>query len=105
MCFSLLMYLQDGYKITTTTDMEILKPLIQNAEFDLLILDADPSDKVEQYCREIKTINPDIPIILTYVFKNQVKEFDSKIRKYVNQIFYKPFDLTEVSSKLSSLMV
>lgn len=105
MCFSLLMYLQDGYQITTTTDLEVLKSISCASNLNLIILDAEPSEKVENLCKEIKLIKPEIPIILTYVFKNQIKDVETKIRKYVNSIFYKPFDLNEVSMKLSSLMI
>lgn len=104
MCFSLLMYLQNNYNVTTTTDMEVVKTLIENSDFNLLILDSEPTDKIETLCRKIKDNKSTLPIILTYVFKNQIKDFDSKIRKYVNSIFYKPFDLNEVSLKLSMLL-
>jgi DNA-binding NtrC family response regulator len=104
MCFSLLIYLQNNYNVTTTTDIEVVKTLIDNSDFNLLILDSEPSDKIETLCRNVKDNKSGLPIILTYVFKNQIKDFDSKIRKYVNSIFYKPFDLNEVSRKLSMLL-
>jgi len=104
MCFSLLIYLQNNYNVTTTTDIEVVKTLVDNSDFNLLILDSEPSDKIEKLCRKIKDNKSGLPIILTYVFKNQIKDFDSKIRKYVNSIFYKPFDLNEVSLKLSMLL-
>ena len=103
MCVSLLMFLQNRYNITATTDIGVLKNIIHSANFDLVILDTDPSAKIEKICMEIKSeIN--IPVILTYVYRNQLKDLDFTIRKYVNSIFYKPFDLNEVSLKLSALV-
>ena len=103
MCVSLLMYLQNLYNITATTDIEVLKNIIHSADFDLIILDTDPSVKIENICMKIKSeIN--IPVILTYVYRNQLKDLDFTIRKYVNTIFYKPFDLNEVTLKLSALV-
>lgn len=103
MCVSLLMYLQNRYNITATTDLSVLKNIVHTSDFDLIILDTEPSVKIEDFCKEIKTeIN--IPVILTYVYKNQLKDLDFTIRKYVNSIFYKPFDLNEVSMKLSALV-
>lgn len=103
MCVSLLMFLQNRYNITATTDIEVLKKIIHSTDFDLIILDTDPSKKIENICMEIKSkIN--IPVILTYVYRNQLKDLDYTIRKYVNTIFYKPFDLNEVSLKLSALV-
>lgn len=98
------MYLQNNYNVTTTTDIEVVKTLIENSNFNLLILDSEPSDKIEMLCRKIKDEKAGFPIILTYVFKNQIKDFDYKIRKYVNSIFYKPYDLNEISHKLSLLL-
>jgi DNA-binding response OmpR family regulator len=103
MCVSLLMYLQNRYNITATTDLNVLKNVIQTSEFDLIILDTEPSVKIEDFCKKIKS-DIKIPVILTYVYKNQLKDFDFNIRKYVNTIFYKPFDLNEVSMKLSALV-
>jgi DNA-binding response OmpR family regulator len=97
------MYLQNRYNITATTDLEVLKNVIHTSEFDLVILDTEPSVKIEDFCKKIKC-EIKIPVILTYVYKNQLKDFDFNIRKYVNTIFYKPFDLNEVSMKLSALV-
>ncbi len=105
MCFSLLMYLQDSYSVTTTTDLEVFKNVVNSSNLDLVIMDAEPSEKVELICKNIKDNFPKVPVILTYVYKNQLKDLENKIRQFVNSIFYKPFDLNEVSTKLTALMV
>jgi DNA-binding response OmpR family regulator len=97
------MYLQNRYNITATTDLNVIKNIIHTSEFDLIIMDTEPSIKIEDLCKEIKS-EIKIPVILTYVYKNQLKDSDFNIRKYVSTIFYKPFDLNEVSMKLSALV-
>jgi DNA-binding response OmpR family regulator len=104
MCYSLLMYLQDRYKVTTTTDLKVLEAVVGSSAFDLVIMDTEPSVEVEIFCRELKAA-ADIPVILTYVYKRQIASSDSSIRRYVSSVFYKPFDLNEVSLKLSSLII
>lgn len=104
-CLSLLMYLQNDYNVTTTTDLNILKTMTSNIKFDMIIMDTDPSKTVEMTCREIKEKNPCVPIIMTYVYGNNHKTFDTNIRKYANSIFYKPFDLNEVTKELAALLV
>lgn len=104
MCYSLLMYLQDRYKVTTTTDLNVLKNVLSSSEFDLIIIDSEPSNQVELLCKNIKTTT-NTPVFLTYVYKSQIEAMDSSIRPYVTSIFYKPFDLNEISTKLSSLTV
>lgn len=104
MCYSFLMYLQDIYNVTTTTDLQVLDVLVSKSEVDLAIIDAEPSPKIEALCKNINYIKEGLPVILTYVFKDQIKEYESNIRNYVSSIFYKPFDLNEISIKLSTLM-
>jgi len=100
---SLLMFLQSNYNITTTTDIEDLKAIASSFACDLIILDAPPTVDIETLCKELKDFNPDIPIILLYVFDNKLKIPDENIRKYVNSVFYKPFDLDNVTRQLSVL--
>jgi DNA-binding response OmpR family regulator len=99
------MYLQDNYKVTTTTDLEILKSIVSSSHFDMLIMDSEPSETIEKLVKELRVENENFPIIMTYVFNNQIIDFESKIRKYISTIFYKPFDLSEVSLKLPALML
>ena len=103
MSFSLLMYLKDRYNITVSTDQDDLLKIIKCTDFNLVLIDMEPSDRMEKLCEEIKVVNPHVPIVLIYVYKNQNKEFDIKIRKFADTIFYKPFDLNEVTKELSSL--
>jgi len=104
-CLSLLMYLQNDYNVTTTTNLNILQSMTSNIKFDMIIIDTDPSKSIETACREIRQNDPDIPIILTYVYGHNNKLFDTNIRKYASSIFYKPFDLNEVTQELASLLV
>ena len=103
MCYSLLMFLQDRYNVTTTTDLDVARSITGNLTFDLVIIDAEPTAEILKLCRSIKEGNS-VPVILTYVYKKQVQEMELNIKKYVNSVFYKPFDLSEVSSKLNSLV-
>ncbi len=104
-CLSLLMYLQSDYNVTTTTNLNVLRMMSKHIKFDLIIMDTDPSKTIETTCKELRDHNPEIPIILTYVYENNHKTFDSNIRKYISSIFYKPFDLSEVTRHLTALLV
>ncbi len=103
MGFSLLMFLQNIYSVTTTTSLDVLKSITLNSKFDLIILDTEPSAEIEAYLKEVKA-KFQTPFVLTYVYKDKFKQFENEIRKYVNSIFYKPYDLNEVSSTLSTLV-
>jgi len=90
--------------VTTTTNLDILNDIVKTSGFDLVILDAEPSKKVEEICKTVKESKTQTPVILTYVYNTRVKESENNIRKYINSIFYKPFDLNEVYSKLAMLV-
>lgn len=105
LCLSLLVFLQDKYNITTTTDLSIVEAVSENSTVDLILMDTDPSQVIESLCENIREKNNNLPIILTYVYKKQFSESDKKIRKTVNSIFYKPYDLNEIAVKMSSLII
>lgn len=104
LCYSLLMYLQTQYKVVATTDMEVVSSLVCNGSADLVIMDTEPNENVLSKCEQFKKCKSEVPLILTYVFNNRVKEPEGKIKKFVNEIFYKPFDLNEISSRIPALL-
>ena len=54
--------------------------------------------------KNLKSCRSDIPLILTYVFNNRIKESENRIKNFVNEIFYKPFDLNEITARIPALI-
>ena len=104
-CLSLLMYWQNDFNVTTTTSLDVMRMVAFKLDFDMIIMDTDPSIEVENFCHDLREKNSHVPLVLTFVYQKNSKDFDDKIRKYTNTIFYKPFDLTEVTKHLSTLIV
>ena len=105
LCYSLLMYLQESYSVTATTNLDAICAFTASSGFDLIIIDDSPNKKILELCQKLKEVKPNIPVILTYVFDKKIKEFEPSLRKCVTSIFYKPYDLNEVTMKMASLMV
>lgn len=105
LCLSFLMYWQNDYNVTTTTNLEVMRNVTAKINFDLIIIDSDPSKDIENFCRDLKNQRPDIPLVLTFVYQKNSEDFDSKIRKYADTVYYKPFDLNEITKDLSALIV
>ena len=101
--YSFLLYLQNNFNVTITTNVVDLKEIISHTHSDIIMMDIEPSKSTELICRDIHQIKSNVPIILTYVFNNRVKDLDERIRKYVRSIFYKPIDIAEITNKLDSL--
>ncbi|MDT3697281.1 MAG: hypothetical protein ROY99_12935 [Ignavibacterium sp.] len=104
LCYSLLLYLQTQYKVVTTTVLEVVSSLVCSNSADLVILDSEPNNEVIILCEQIKKCNGDLPLILTYVFNDKNLDRENEIKKFVNEIFYKPFDLNDISSKIPLLL-
>jgi len=104
LCYSLLMYLQTQYKVVATTDINVVYSLIDNRTADLVIMDTEPNDDVQTKCEEFKKHHSDIPLILTYVFNNRIEESENRIKSFVNEIFYKPFDVNEIAARIPALI-
>lgn len=105
LCTSLLMFFNDKYAVTTTTDFTSLNSIVKSTSFDLIIIDSEPDIKIENLCKQISDSPNPVPIILTYVYTSKLKQIEEKIKKYVTAIFYKPFDIFEVSKKIESILL
>ncbi len=99
------MYLQESYSVTATTNLKAIGAFTGSSDFDLIILDDAPNKEILELCRDLKVMKPDVPVIITYVFDKQTKDIEPSLRPYVTSIFYKPYDLNEVTMKMASLMV
>ena len=104
LCYSLLMYLQDKYNVTVSTDFHILNSLTKSNNFDLLIIDSEPIAKIEQLCADINNSSSNLKIILAYVYDDKMSAAEKRIRKYISTILYKPFDLTEISKSFPNIV-
>ena len=102
---SFLIYLQNNFNVTITTNIDDFKVIFSHTHSDIVIMDIEPSKEIEIICKDIHHIKSNIPIILTYVFNNRVKDFDERIRKYVTSIFYKPIDIAEITNKLEKIYI
>ncbi len=104
LCYSLLAYLQNHYKLVVTTDYKLLESFNFDNKNDAVFIDHEPNNQLFLTCEKIKIKNPDIPIFLTYVYTKRTSQTESRLKSYVSEIFYKPFDLNEISLKLTEIL-
>ncbi len=99
------MYLQESYSVTATTNLKAIGAFAASSDFDLVVLDDAPGKEILDLCRDLRQLKPGVPVIITYVFDKKIKDIEPSLRQYVTSIFYKPYDLNEVTMKMASLMV
>jgi len=104
LCYSLLVYLQSRYKLVVTTDFEMLNSFSFDSKNDVLFLDHDLDSQLIKTCENLKNRYTEIPIFLTYVYTKKASHSENMIKSFVNEIFYKPFDLNEISIKLTDIL-
>ncbi len=105
LCASLMMFFGDRYLVTTSTNIEAIEQIANSVAFDLLILDAEPDKSLAELCKKINKSENPVPIILTYVYTSKFRDMESNLKNYIEAIFYKPFELNEVSQKIDKLLV
>ncbi len=103
-CFSLSMLFQDRYNVITTTNSSMLDSFVAHYAANLLIVDASPSEKMLERVHALKDLNKRLPIIMLYVFNPKEVSLDHAVRKEVDSVFYKPFDLAAVSKRINELL-
>ncbi len=104
LCYSLLIYLQDKYNVTSSTDFNVLNSLAENMDFDLFIIDSEPNLKLENLCLDIKKSSPNLKIVLTYVYSKKNSAAENRIRDYISTVFYKPFDLADITKSIPDII-
>ena len=103
-CFSLSMLFQDRYNVITTTNIGMLDKLVADHSANLVMVDAVPSEKLIDRVDSLKGLNKKLPIILLYVYSSKDVALDKAIRRHVDSVFYKPFEIAPVSRKIEELL-
>jgi DNA-binding NtrC family response regulator len=103
-CFSLSMVLQNKYNVITTTNCTLMEKFAADYSAQLAIVDAPPSEHLIECLHAVRKQNDHLPIILLYVYSPKDAELDNAIRREVTSVFYKPFDLTAMSKRISELL-
>lgn len=103
-CFSLSMLFQDRYNVITTTNPGMLETFVGEYAADLVVVDAVPSEKLIERLDGLKALNKCLPIIMIYVYSQKEIILDSTIRRHVDSVFYKPFDVGDMSKRIAELL-
>jgi response regulator RpfG family c-di-GMP phosphodiesterase len=103
-CFSLSMVFQDRYNVITTTNLGMLEKFVEIYSAHLVLVDADPSQKLMERIDSLKESNRDLPVIILYVYNTKEGTLDRAVRSHVDSVFYKPFEIGAVSKRIDELL-
>jgi DNA-binding response OmpR family regulator len=97
-------FFQDRYDVITTTDSEVLGIVALHTRIDLVIIDADPSSRIIERIQRLRESGMQLPVMMLYVYGPRGQEMDAAIRRHVNAVLYKPFDVRDVARRVEELM-
>ena len=103
-CFSLSMLFQDRYNVVTTTNPGMLETSVEHYSADLVIVDAVPSEKMLERLETVKKRNDRLPVIMLYVYSPRDAALDTAIRRRVDSVMYKPFDIADMAKRIAELL-
>jgi DNA-binding response OmpR family regulator len=103
-CFSLSMLFQNRYIVVTTTNPGMLETFADHYAADLVIVDAVPSEKMIERLDGLKSQNARLPVIMLYVYNSRETALDAAIRRHVDSVVYKPFDIADMAKRIAELL-
>ena len=103
-CFSLSMLFQDRYNEVTTTNPGMLETFVEHYAADLVIVDAVPSEKMIGRLDGLKSQKKQLPVIMLYVYSSRDAALDAAIRRRVDSVIYKPFDIADMARRIAELL-
>jgi DNA-binding response OmpR family regulator len=104
-CFCLSTFLQDRYTVLTTTNSGLLENFAQHFSINLVLVDAEPSAKIIEQVQNLKKMVQGLPILMVYVYRPRAVDLDNAIRKHIDGVMYKPFDVHGMSERIEKLLV
>jgi DNA-binding response OmpR family regulator len=103
-CLSLSMLFGDRYRVYTASSLSVLQDAVHSRGVDLILVDEGPSRNVVDRIERLRSLNPGLPIIILYVYSPRDVDLDSALRKAVDSVFYKPFEIASVSRRVDDLL-
>lgn len=102
---SLSLFFENIYNVVSTSEGEVVEKALESNMVDLLIVDVGPFDtELLALVGSVRGKNPDLPVIIMYVYQEKIRKLEDKLRSQVNMIFYKPVDLSQVSNEIRVLL-
>ncbi len=102
---SLSLFLENVYRVSSTSEEEMVTKALESGMVDLLIIDIGLFDTgLLDLVGSVHAIQPDLPVIVMYVYQEKMRQLEDRLRTRVSMIFYKPVDLAQVSGEIRVLL-
>jgi DNA-binding NtrC family response regulator len=101
---SIKLYLEDTYRVYITKDPARIYRYISRYHVKLILTDIDvASPELQKRLLNLKASNPDVKLILMYMFLDEDGTQDQPFFKNADDYIFKPFDADILKSKMDKL--
>jgi len=104
LCLSLRLYFQDRYNVITLTDPELLLTTVHSFHPSVLIVDALPTERMQDRFGSIKREHPDVRIIVFYGSHVGRDHFHEHVQSFVDVALSKPIEIEELAKYIETLV-
>lgn len=104
LCLSLRLFFQDKYNVITLTDPELLLTTVRTFHPSLLIIDALPTERMQDRFGSIKREHPDVHIIVFYGSHVGRDHFHEHVQSFVDVALSKPIEIEELAMCMAALV-
>ena len=102
---SIRLFLEDVYSVYIIDDPSKIKSYITKYGIKLLVTDLDmPHPNLRNKLQSVKISNPNVKIILMYMFLDEDGQKDASILKEADDYIFKPFDADVFRYKVDRLL-
>ncbi len=102
---SIKLYLEDSYQVYITKDPAQIGWYISRYHIKLILTDIDvASPELQKRLMHLKTSNPDVKIVLMYMFLDEDEVQEQPFYKNADDFIFKPFDADLLKNKLDKLL-
>lgn len=98
-------FFQDDYEVFFLDDGTEIISTIDKRKIELLLTDIDiPNIYIYNLLPQLNALFPELRIIIMYVYCDYTQEMENTIRRMVDAIYLKPFDLLELKKRIDILL-
>ena len=102
---SIKLYLEDSYQVYIAKDPAQISIYISRYQIKLILTDIDvASPELQKRLIHLKTSNPEVKIILMYMFLDEDEVQEQRFFKNADDYIFKPFDADVLKNKLDKLL-
>jgi predicted glycosyltransferase len=94
---------KDEFEIVTTADDEMIYNLVASIQPDVLIVEAQPTVRLQRKFEILKSKSPALRIVVLCPSEIKDVDFSERLRHFVDAIYTEPIDIVKFGKSVQSM--